>query len=255
MTEIPLTIYNFVSYFLLWRYVVKKFLVIFLLLCCITGILFAGGRSASGSVVELRWLSAQIGESPEAPWLTNTVQRFNAENNGKIRINVDGVAGDAVNDKLRTDTASNTMPDIFMLSADASRFMIIADSGRALDLNPYLAKDPALLSRIDKDSAATYTDRNGKLLGLPYAKAYVGIYYNKELFSKAGVTEFPKTWADFETACAKILATGVAPTALMTGENSWTAMLLLSHILGTNPQGNQWLKSKPETPTTMPPSL
>jgi raffinose/stachyose/melibiose transport system substrate-binding protein len=175
------------------------------------------------------------------------VDKFNTANSGLIKINVDGVAGEANVEKLRTDAAGNTMPDLYMLFADAARFQLIADSGRGVDLMPYMRANPELWARVDKDSAAVYTDSKGQLLGLPFVKAYIGIYYNKAIFDAAGVTQFPTTWDGFFDACEKIKASRVAPIAFMTGENSWTTMLMLSHIIGTSDGGVQWLKSTPET--------
>lgn len=197
--------------------------------------------------VELRWLSSQIGDMSEAEWFSGVVSDFNAQYEGQIHINVDGVAGEAVFDKLRTDAASDTMPDLFMLNADASRFNLIASSGRVADLKPFFDANPELWAKIDKDSAATYTDQDGHILGLPYAKSYIGIFCNRQLFEAAGVTEFPTTWDAFFDACLKIKATGVAPIALMTGENSWTSMLILSDILGSTDEGLEWLKYTPDT--------
>jgi len=203
-------------------------------------------KAAPEKLVELRWLTAQIGATNEAQWLTDTVNKFNEKYAGKIKINIDGVGGEAVNDKLKTDAAADTMPDLFMLYADRARFSVMAESGRVVDLNPYLDKNPELKDRIDKDSAAAYTDKDGKLLGLPYVKGYVGIFYNTDLFNKAGISSFPTTWDEFNEACEKLLKINVAPIAMMTGENSWTTMLILTDILGTDPDGNAWLKGKPE---------
>ena len=58
-------------------------------------------KKASGDVVELRWLSSQIGESGEAEWFSNVVEGFNKEYEGKIHINVDGVAGEGVQEKIK----------------------------------------------------------------------------------------------------------------------------------------------------------
>lgn len=40
-----------------------------------------------------------------------------------------------------------------------------------------------------------------------------GVFYDKDAFSKAGVTEEPKTWAEFLDACQKIKDSGVGPIA------------------------------------------
>ncbi len=40
-----------------------------------------------------------------------------------------------------------------------------------------------------------------------------GVFYNKDLFAEAGVSE-PKTWAEFMDVCQKLVDSGVAPMAL-----------------------------------------
>lgn len=198
--------------------------------------------------VQLRFLSLQVGVHPEAPWFEKTVRDFNAANKGKIKVVIDGVAGDqACWEKLRTDAAADTMPDLFTLKADRSEFDVLAQSGRVADLNSYLKTDANFKAKLnDAGSLATYTYK-GKLLGVPYAKAYVGIYYNKALFAKAGINRFPETWDEFFTACDKLSKLGVAPIALMTGENSWTSILMLAHFIGTSgPEGAKWLQTSPK---------
>ena len=51
--------------------------------------------------------------------------------------------------------------------------------------------------------AKTFT-YNGKTWGYPQAFSSKAVYYNKDLFTKAGYKEFPKTWDEFLDATAKI---------------------------------------------------
>lgn len=44
----------------------------------------------------------------------------------------------------------------------------------------------------------------------------IGVYYNKDLFEKAGVKEFPETWTEFLDAIKKLKASGVIPIAMGT---------------------------------------
>lgn len=48
---------------------------------------------------------------------------------------------------------------------------------------------------------------DGKKWGVPYTYYQWGIYYNKDVYKKAGVTE-PKNWAEFVSNCEKIKAAG-----------------------------------------------
>ena len=58
-----------------------------------------------------------------------------------------------------------------------------------------------------KSTAASMTI-DGKKWGVPYTYYQWGIYYNKEAYKKAGVTE-PKSWAEFVANCEKFKAAGI----------------------------------------------
>lgn len=229
----------------------KKLTAIAALIACAAALSAEGSKDASakaaaGKAVELRFLTFQVGVHPEAPWLKKTVDAFNKENEGRVRVVLDGVGSDqAAFEKLRIDAAAGTMPDLFMLKY-GNEFNTLAASGAVLDLAPLVAADKAMSDKLQGSSSLAAYTHEGKLLGLPYNKAVVGVYYNKDLFRKAGVAEFPKTWKDFFAACEKLKASGVAPVALMTGENSWTSMLLLDFMIGSSPEGSAWLARGPE---------
>ena len=52
---------------------------------------------------------------------------------------------------------------------------------------------------------------NGTLKSIPYQPNVFAMFYNQEIFDKAGVTEVPKTWEELDAACAKIKAAGFTP--------------------------------------------
>ncbi len=214
------------------------------------------GYARAANEVVLRFLCFQVGVHPDAPWVERAVKDFNTEYAGKIKVVIDGVAGDqACWEKLRTDAAADTMPDIFMIKADRSEFNVLAQSGRVLDLTPYVRVDPALKARLnDKKSIATYSYKE-QLLGIPFGKAYVGIFYNEDLFAKAGIEQFPVTWDEFFAVCEKLKKSGITPMSLMTGENAWCSALMIAHFLGTTPAGQAWLEGTPEEANFMDPAF
>jgi multiple sugar transport system substrate-binding protein len=57
-------------------------------------------------------------------------------------------------------------------------------------------------------SAAASMTMDGKKWGVPYTYYQWGIYYNKDAYKKAGVTE-PKTWTEFIANCEKFKAAGI----------------------------------------------
>ena len=71
------------------------------------------------------------------------------------------------------------------------------------------------------------------------------VFYNKELFAKAGITGPPKNWAEFLDVCAKLKAAGVTPFTLGGGDPFAASMPLVgvfsADILGKNPN---WLRDR-----------
>ncbi len=59
-----------------------------------------------------------------------------------------------------------------------------------------------------------------------------GIFYNKDAFAKAGITETPTTWNEFLDVCAKLKAAGVAPLALDSAYSYFTFYHQLVRHLG-----------------------
>ncbi|MEF9878080.1 MAG: ABC transporter substrate-binding protein [Clostridia bacterium] len=51
----------------------------------------------------------------------------------------------------------------------------------------------------------------GTLKSIPYQPNVYNVFYNKEIFDKAGVTAEPKTWAEFLDVCEKIKAADFIP--------------------------------------------
>lgn len=57
-------------------------------------------------------------------------------------------------------------------------------------------------------SAAASMTMDGKKWGVPYTYYQWGIYYNKDVYKKVGVTE-PKNWTEFVANCEKFKAAGI----------------------------------------------
>lgn len=82
-------------------------------------------------------------------------------------------------------------------------------------------------------SASASMTIDGKKWGVPYTYYQWGIYYNKDAYKKAGVSE-PKNWAEFISNCEKFKAAGI--DCLTTGTKAlWPAAGLFDYIdLRTN---------------------
>ncbi len=82
-------------------------------------------------------------------------------------------------------------------------------------------------------SAAASMTIDGKKWGVPYTYYQWGIYYNKDVYKKVGVTE-PKNWDEFVANCEKFTAAGI--DCLTTGTKAlWPGAGIFDYInLRTN---------------------
>ncbi len=68
---------------------------------------------------------------------------------------------------------------------------------------------------------------NGALSSVPYQPSAFLVMYNKALFRKAGITETPKTWAEFLAVCEKLKANGITP---ITVDDAYIPALVGYHL-------------------------
>jgi sn-glycerol 3-phosphate transport system substrate-binding protein len=98
-------------------------------------------------------------------------------------------------------------------------YQIMAAAGEPFDTRAYM---PAVLGY--------YADNEGRLLSLPFNSATAVLFYNKEVFRKAGLDPAlaPKTWRDVQAAALKVRESDAAPCAYTTDWQSWILVESLS---------------------------
>ena len=71
-----------------------------------------------------------------------------------------------------------------------------------------------------------YTDTEGHMLSMPFNSSTPILYYNKDVFAKAGLDPdvAPKTWEDVEAFSTKIMESGAAKCGFTTGWISWVQL-------------------------------
>ncbi len=76
------------------------------------------------------------------------------------------------------------------------------------------------------ETISSYYSKDDRLYSLPFNASTAILYYNKDVFKKAGLGETPPlTWQDVEAVSRKILATGAAKCGFTTGGSpSWTML-------------------------------
>lgn len=115
---------------------------------------------------------------------------------------------------IQTKVATGDKPDLAFWQPTASMLTALnaTTNLQPLDGAPWVDKYTGNLK-----------DMTGILNGTRYAAlistpAVIGVYYNKEVFAKAGVTDLPKNWDEFIALAKKLKGQGVTPFYEMGGE-------------------------------------
>ncbi|MGW5645126.1 extracellular solute-binding protein [Saccharopolyspora sp. NPDC003752] len=108
-----------------------------------------------------------------------------------ITINSQGNQDD---DKITQAIRGGNPPDV-ALSAETINLGQFCSSGAWQDLGPYLQRDQVDLNQIPK-VVQEYTQFQGKRCAMPLLADVYGMYYNADLFAKAGITAPPKTTSE-----------------------------------------------------------
>ena len=118
-------------------------------------------------------------------------------------------------------------------------YQLMKDAGADFDPAAYL---PAVVGY--------YTDTDGNMLSMPFNSSTPILYYNKDVFKKAGLDPetAPKTWEDVEAYSKKIMESGAAKCGFTTGWISWVQLENFSawhnQPIGTNENGFGAIDSK-----------
>jgi len=181
------------------------------------------------TVIEFTILSNFTPDVARGKVLATLIDEFNKKYAGRIKVN-SNLEPDwpAMQQKIRALISAGTPPDLFLYNYNAND-LSRERSGQLMNWAPYLDADPAWKSRIRAENLAALTI-NGEIVGIPSDQAPVLAYYHSDLFEKAGIKSFPKTWDEFFEACEKLKETGVACIGLMTADDAWHAMNAFTYV-------------------------
>jgi multiple sugar transport system substrate-binding protein len=137
-----------------------------------------------------------------APYFADVKKEFEAANPG-ITVKFEVVPWDVLLQKLTTDITAGTNAD---LSIIGTRWLIdFVQQDVAEPLDGYIKPD--FKDRFI-DTFLSPSIMEGKTYGLPIAASARAMYYNKELFEKAGIAKPPATWTELQDDARKIKALG-----------------------------------------------
>ncbi|RPF20442.1 ABC transporter substrate-binding protein [Myceligenerans xiligouense] len=184
----------------------------------------SGGTSPEGTTVEegepytlTVWTNYTTG--PGQNWFEEVAAQFEAEHEN-ITVEAQHVQNEELDGKLQTALNSGDAPDVF-LQRGGGKMKDMAAAGQLLDLTDTAVATPEMREKLGEASYEALSI-DGQLLAAPQLIQPGGIWYSKDLFAEAGITELPETVEDLEDAIAKLQGAGITPIALG-GKDAWPA--------------------------------
>lgn len=151
--------------------------------------------------------------------LTALVDQFNEENTYGITVDAEfeGEYDDAIN-KLKSSMVGGSGPDLIQVYEIGTRFMI--DSGWVIPMQELMDANGYDNSNIVPNIAAYYTI-DDQLYSMPFNTSTPILYYNKDMFDAAGITEVPTSLEGIDAIADDLVNKGGAGEALSMGIYGW----------------------------------
>ncbi|SDW41557.1 sugar ABC transporter substrate-binding protein [Paenibacillus sp. CF384] len=124
--------------------------------------------------------------------------------NPNITVKYEPIPGDDATQKLLSSIAAGNAPDVFLI--DSVLLPQFIDNNALLDLAPFTQTDTEFNKDVWFENVYNIGVRGDKLYEFPRGFTPMVVYYNKDVFDKAGVA-YPKdnwTWQDFLDTAKKL---------------------------------------------------
>lgn len=192
-----------------------------------TGMVFADETTAAVPEIEMADAS-EVDKTTISFWhsmggvngqaIDTLVQKFNDENEYGITVEAEyqGSYDDALN-KLKSAQIGNMGADLVQIYEIGTRFMI--ESGWIVPMQSMVNADEYDTSVLEPNLAAYYTI-NDMLYSMPFNSSTPLMYYNKDMFDAAGITEIPDSLEAIAQIGDKLLDSG-AQEVMSLGIYGW----------------------------------
>lgn len=147
------------------------------------------------------------------------VKKFNDENKYGIKVEsqYQGEYDDSLN-KLKSAQIGNMGADLVQVYEVGTRFMI--ESGWTVPMQKMIDADKYDVSQIEPNLSAYYTI-DDKLYSMPFNSSTPIMYYNKDMFDKAGITDVPNSLEGIDKIGEQLMSKGGASEVMSLGIYGW----------------------------------
>lgn len=189
------------------------------------------GSTASGDVQEITWMfwdDLNATEDLISIGYRETVERFNKDYEGQYHVNVVTTNLEEYYAKLNALVAAGETPDCFIVSPGPN-LDVYVNPGVAADLTDYVKADGWIDTFNGGEGAFSQQTYDGKIYAVPLNIAAACVFYNTEMFEKAGITTMPTDWQGMLDACEKLQAAGYTPLTISAG-TAWCLSMLAGYL-------------------------
>lgn len=190
---------------------VTLLLAIVLLLGLASAVVGDEAKDYSGVTIRLANHDVEGSPNPEVPIEIANFKAV-AEEMG-FTLQIEGVAGDELRNKIKVDAAADNMPDLFKFWNGGVMMDYVA-AGLIQPIDDYLALSKFVKEENYPESAWLNTYYEGKRYGIPYQQG-IGVFLaNTEIFEECGVDLPTEGWTldEFLAACKVFREHGYQPT-------------------------------------------
>jgi raffinose/stachyose/melibiose transport system substrate-binding protein len=171
-----------------------------------------GSGGSTGKSVKIVWWHNATSDPGKAFWQTVADEYHAAHPN--VTIQVVPTQNEQFKTKIPVALQSQSPPDLFQ-QWGGGQLTDQVNAGKVMDLTD--AVKP-WIGQIG--GAAAGWQVNGRQYGIPYSLGVVGFWYNKDLFTRAGIASPPATWDDLLADIGRLKAANVVPIVLG-GKDRW----------------------------------
>lgn len=174
------------------------------------------GAATTSAATVVKWLHLEL--DPKAIALWEEIIKEYETSHPDVDIQMQFLENEAFKAKLSTLLQSKDVPDFFY-SWGGGVLEEQSKTGTLRDVTSTLDANGGKLRNVYNPAAISGLTFDRKIWAFPYRISLVSFFYNKELFTKAGVNaEEIKTWKDLNDAVVKLKAAGIVPIAGAGGE-------------------------------------
>jgi raffinose/stachyose/melibiose transport system substrate-binding protein len=179
--------------------------------------------ATSGEKVEINWWHIQNNDPGKADWQAMADAYTALHPNVKINITV--MENEAFKAAIQTNIQSGDIPDLFQSWGGGGLRDQVA-AGVVRDITDEAA---SFIGDLGAGAVKLY-QVDGKQYGIPFNAGMVGFWYNKDLFTKAGISAPPATWDELLQDVQKLKDAGITPIAVGAGDK-WPAHFWYSYLM------------------------